>query len=109
DSLPRVRPYLVSLAVQLVLGEILDRHGPERVEPDVQGHALDVESRNELRREVQSGRRRSGRAGFVCVHRLVPRQVVQRLDDVGRQWRLPCRLAVEADSPTAGAEVLEQL
>ena len=35
---------------------------PERVEPDVERDALDVEPREQLRREVEPGRRRGGRA-----------------------------------------------
>ena len=47
----------VPLAVDVVLLDDLRLQRPERVEPDVQGDALDVEAREELRREVQAGRR----------------------------------------------------
>src|SRR6266496_2486443 len=48
DPLPRLGPHVVPLAVELVRVEVGDVHGPERVEPDVQRDALDVEPSEEL-------------------------------------------------------------
>ena len=70
---------------------------------------LDVEPREQLRREMESGRRRCGGAGLVRVDRLVAARVGERLRDVGRQRRLALRLALEPDAPAALAERLEQL
>ena len=84
-------------------------HGPERVEADVERHALDVEAGEELRREVESRGRRRGGAGVARVDGLVARGIGERLGDVRRQRRLAVRLAVEAEPPAACAEMLEQL
>ena len=71
--------------------------------------ALDVEPPEQLRREVQSRRRRRGRAGRVGVDRLVARGVGEGLGDVRRQRGLPVRLAVEPHAPATLAQVLQQL
>ena len=69
---------------------------PERVEPDVERHALDVELREELRREVQPGGRRGGRAALARIDRLVALRVAERLGDVRRQRHVTVRLALRA-------------
>ena len=76
-------------------------HGPERVEADVQRHALDVELREQLGREVQAGGRRGRGAGVARVDRLVARGVGERRGDVRRQRRLAVRLAVEPQRASA--------
>ena len=63
----------------------------------------------QLRREVQAGGRRRGRAGVARVDRLVAPGIGERLGDVRRQRRLAVRLAVEPQPPAAFAEMLEQL
>jgi hypothetical protein len=93
--------------VQLVLGEMPRRDRSERVEPDMKRHALDLESREELRCEVQAGGRRGRRTGFACVHRLVALWIGQRLDDVRRERRLSRGLAVQPEPPAPLAEMLE--
>ena len=62
DPLPGVGRDLVALAVQHVLLDRLRRQGPERVEADVQRHALDVERREQLVGEMEPCRRRRGGA-----------------------------------------------
>ena len=99
----------VALAVQLVVLELVDRKRPEGVEPDVEGDALDVEPREQLRGEVQARRRRRRRAGVGGVDGLVAARLGERLVDVRRQRRLAGGLAVEADAPASVAERLEQL
>ena len=74
--------------------------------PDVQRDALDVEPREQLRREVQPRGRRRGRAGSSRVDRLVALGIRERLRDVRRQRRLARGLAVEtqrASAPRRGA------
>ena len=100
---------LVTLAVQRVLGEIVHRHGAERVETDVERHALDVESLEQLLREVQAGGGRGRRPGLARVHRLVAAGILERLSDVRRQRRLAGGLAVQSQPPAPFAEMLEQL
>ena len=95
--------------MQGVLVKIVGRHRPESVEPDVQRHALDVQSCQDLFGEMESGRRRGSRSGFARVHRLVALRIGERVRDVGRQRRFACRLAVQTEAPAAFAEVLEQL
>jgi hypothetical protein len=95
DSLPRRGRDGVALAVHRMLLQSLLADGTERVETDVQGDPLDVESREQVLREVEPCRRRGGRARLVRVHRLVPGGIAQRLRDVRRQRRLPRRLAGE--------------
>ena len=109
DPLPRLRGDLVPLAVQLVLGQILDRDRPERVEPHVQRHPLDVQPREQLRCEVQARGRRRRRALLRGVDRLVPLGVGKRLGDVRRQRRLTRRLALEPQPPAPLAEMLDEL
>ena len=95
--------------MQLVLLERLGRERAERVEADVQRHALDVEPREQLGREVQPGGRRRGRARLVRVDGLVARRVGERLGDVGRQRRLALPARRQPQPPAALAELLEQL
>ena len=109
DALPCLGPDRVALAVQLVRLERVRRERAERVEADVKGDALDVEPPEQLRREVQPGSRRRGRAGLVRIDGLVPGRVGERLGDVRRQRRFAVGLAVEPDAPAALAQVLEQL
>src|SRR5918993_559716 len=109
DPLPRLRANRVALAVQLVLLERLRRERPEGVEADVERHSLDVEPAEQLRREMEPGRWRRGRAGLVGIDRLVPPPVGERLRDVRRQRRLAVRLPVQPDAPASLAEVLDQL
>ena len=71
--------------------------------------ALDVEPREQLRREVEPGRRRGRGAGVGGVDRLIAPRLRQRLVDVRRQRRLAVGLAVEPDAPAPLAERLEQL
>ena len=59
----------VALAVQPMLLDPLRLQRPERVEADMQRDALDVEPVEQLRREVQPGRRRGGGAALACVDR----------------------------------------
>src|SRR5215211_2771062 len=92
-----------------MLGEVFHAHGPERVEPDVERDALDVQPAEQLGREVEARRRSGGRAGLVGVDGLVALRVDERLRDVRRQRRLPAGLAVEPDEPAARAEVLDEL
>ena len=54
DPLPRARFHRVALAVNLVRLDHLLLQRPKGVQPDVQRHALDVELREHLRREVQA-------------------------------------------------------
>ena len=103
------RLHLVPLAVDVVLLDHVGLQRPERVEPDVQRHALDVESREQLGREVQAGRRRRRRALLARVDGLVALGVGERLRDVRRQRRLPGRLAAQPHAPAPLAEMLEQL
>ena len=100
---------LVALAVERCSSTTLDLQRPEGVEADVERDALDVEPRQQLRREVQPGGRRRGRPGLVRVHRLVALGIGERLGDVRRQRHLARRLAVQPHAPAALAEVLEQL
>src|SRR5687768_15956732 len=65
DALPRARLDVVPLAVQLVLRERFGGDRAKRVEADVQGHALDVERRKQLAREVKTGCGGRGGAEFV--------------------------------------------
>src|SRR2546423_89916 len=109
DPIPRFRRDLVALAVDHVFLDALLIHGPERVEADVQRHALDVECGEQLRREMQPGRGRGRRARFVRIDRLVALGLLEPLRDVRRQRRLPLRLAVEPEPPAPFAEVLEEL
>jgi hypothetical protein len=95
--------------MELVLVERLARHGPERVEPDVKRHRHRIERGEELRREVEAGRRCSGRARGVGVHGLVAARIGERLADVRRQRRLAGRLALEPEKPAAVAEMLDEL
>ena len=100
---------LVALTVQLMLVEVLDGNGTERVESDVQSHTFDIQAGEHLLGEVQTCRRRGCRARLARVHGLVTRRVGERLGDVRRQRRLSGRLAVQAKPPPSFAEVLEQL
>src|SRR5204863_7016092 len=54
DPPPGFRRDFVPLAVDSVLLEPPLGDGAERVEPDVQGHALDVQAPEELRREMEA-------------------------------------------------------
>ena len=92
-----------------VLFEPLLGHGPERVESDVERDALDVEAREQLRREMEPCGRRRGGAGVARIDRLVARGIGERLGDVRRQRRLAVRLAVQPQPPAALAEMLDQL
>ena len=65
DPVPGLGLHLVALAVERVLLDAVDRERPERVEADVERHALDVELREQLGREVQARGRRGRRAGRV--------------------------------------------
>jgi hypothetical protein len=95
--------------VELVVLEPVGRQRPEGVEPDVEGHALDVELLQQLRREVEpcGGRRR--RARVARVDGLVALGLVEALGDVGRERHLAVRLSVQAQPPAPLAERLEQL
>ena len=104
-----VRLHLVALAVDPVLLEPLLGHRPERVEPDVERDAARVEPREQLRREVQAGGRRRGRAHRARVDGLVAGGIGERLRDVRRQRRLARGLALETEAPAPLAEVLDQL
>ena len=95
--------------MQRVLGEIVHRYGPERVETDVERDALDVETLEQLLREVQAGGGRGRRPGLARVHRLVAAGIRERLRDVRRQRRLAGGLAVQSQPPPSFAEMLEQL
>ena len=75
DSLPRRRRDLVALAVHRMLLERVLGDRSERVEADVEGHALDVEQPEQLGREVQAGRRCGGGAGVARIDRLVARGI----------------------------------
>ena len=109
DPGPRLGAHRVALAVERMILDALDRERPERVEADVQRHALDVEPGEELRREVEA-RRRGRRGAFGRrVHRLVALGIEKRLRDVRRQRRLSGRLADEPQPPTALAEMLAEL
>ena len=83
-------------------------HGPERVEPDVQGHPSRIERLDERRSEVQTGRGSRSRAAGLAVHRLVARAVGKRLADVGRERRLAGRLPLQLNDPAATSERLHQ-
>ena len=72
-------------------------------------HALDIQPLQQLRREVETGRRRGRRALLPRVDGLVALRVGERLGDVGRQRSLPRRFAVQAQPPPTLTEVLEQL
>jgi hypothetical protein len=79
--------------VDLVLVEVVDRHGPEGVEADVERDALDVQLGQELRSEMEAGSRRRGRAFALRVDRLVALGIIERLGDVRRKRRLAGRIA----------------
>ena len=63
----------------------------------------------ELRREVEAGRRRRRRARVVGVDGLVPLGVVGLLADVRREREHTRGLALQPDTPPALAELLDQL
>ena len=107
--LPGLFADFVALAVHWVVGELVHSNGPERVEPDVQRDPLDVEPIKQLRREVQAGRRRCGRAIASRVDRLVALRVLERLGDVGRERSLSGERALEPQAPAALAERLQEL
>ncbi len=109
DPLPGVRRDRVALAVDRVLLDALALQRAERVQPDVQGHALDVQPCEQLRREVESSRRRRGGALFARIDGLVALGIVERACDVRRQRYAARRLAVQPHPPSAFAEVLDQL
>ena len=98
---PRRRRDRVPLAVDRVLLDHLGLQRPERVEPDVQRHALDVELREQLRREVQAGCRRRRRAVLARIDRLVALGVAERLVMYGGSGTLPPGLALEPHAPAA--------
>jgi hypothetical protein len=95
--------------VQLVVAQVVHRHGPERIEADVERDPLGDETTEYLLREVQTCRRRRGRPGFAGVNSLVAGRIGQGLGDVGRQRRVSVGIPVEAQAPASFAEVLEQL
>ena len=109
DPLPGRRSHRVALPVDVVLLDDVGLQRPERVEPDVQRHPLDVEPREQPVREVQTGGRRGSRALLARVDGLVPLGIGERLGDVRRQRRLPGRLAAQPHAPAALAQMLEQL
>src|SRR3954454_15607614 len=109
NPVPGRRVDLVALAVDVVLLDRLCLKRPERVETDVQRHPLDVQLREQPRREVQARRRRRRGAGIAREDGLVAPCVRERLGDVWGGRRNPVRIAVEADTPPPCAEVLEQL
>src|SRR5439155_25146443 len=82
DPRPRRGRDLVALAVDAMALEPVLAHRPKRVEADVERDALDVEAGEQLRREVQSRRRRGSRAGLARVHGLVALRVGERNGDV---------------------------
>ncbi len=84
DAGPGFGAHLVAFAVQRVILDAVDRERPEGVEADVERHALDVELREQLGREVQPRGRRGGRAGRSRIDRLVAVGVGERLGDVRR-------------------------
>ena len=67
----------------------------------MQRHPLDVERRQQLGGEMETGRRRGRRARLVGVDGLVAAGIGERLVDVRRQRRLAERLALEPDLPAA--------
>ena len=71
--------------------------------------ALDVELRQELRREVEAGGRRRRRARIARVDGLVALRLGERLGDVRGKRHLAVRLGVQAEPPAAVAQRLEQL
>ncbi len=71
DPRPGVWSDPVPLTVQLVIFELVDGKRPERVEPDVERDPLHVELREEIRREVETGRGGGGRTGVGGVDGLV--------------------------------------
>src|SRR6266851_5772389 len=109
DAFPGSGGHRIPLAVDRVLLEPLGRDGPKRVEADVQRHALDLELREELRREVESRRRRSRRPGLLGVDRLVAIRIVERSGDVRRQRCRAVGLTGEPQPPASLPEMLEQL
>ena len=95
--------------MELVLLERLGRERAERVEADVQRHALGLEQAEQLGREVEAGRGGGRGARLVRVDGLVAARVGERLGDVGRQRRRSRRVAVQPQAPAPLAERLEQL
>ena len=76
----------------------------------MEGHPLDVEPREQLRREMEA--RRSAPLPSPASSRvdgLIAPRIGERLVDVGRQRRLAGGLALEPDAPASLAERLEQL
>ena len=77
--------FLMTNGPGAVLAEIVDGDRAERVEPDLQRDPLDVETREQVAREVQAGGRRRRRAGLAPrVDGLVALRIFERLRDVRR-------------------------
>ena len=70
--------------MDLVLGERLGADGAKRVEPDVKRDALEVQAREQLRREMEPGRRRGSRPSLRGVDRRLALGILERLGDVQR-------------------------
>src|SRR5204862_227305 len=99
----RERLVLVEAARELALAALEPPRGDgaDCVEPDVQGHALDVQAPEELRREMEACGRRRGGAGIAGVDRLVALGILERSGDVGRQRSPAVRLPLEPQAPAA--------
>src|SRR5439155_12463815 len=109
DASPGGTAHAIALAVDPVILEGLGLQGPEGVEADVQGDAFQVEPAEDVGSEVQAGGGRRRRTLLARVHRLVALRIGERLDDVRRERRDTCGLALDAHAPAALAEMLEQL
>ena len=92
-----------------MLRELAGGDRPERVEPNVERHPLDIQPREHLRREMQARRWSRGRALLLRIDGLVPLGIFEPLRDVWRQRRLPRRLALEPQAPAPLAERLHEL